>query len=141
MATQGSGRVLITSSIAATLPGAYQAIYNASKSFLQSFAEALPEELGDTGITVTSLMPGPTETNFFRRAGMAKDTAVGQMSKDEPADVARHFEALMTARNRVVAASLATKAQELAGKATPDRVKTFVPGVISKPRDMLAKRG
>ena len=70
MAARDEGRVLITSSIASTMPGSFQAVYNASKSFLQSFAEALQNELKDTGITITSLMPGPTATDFFRRADM-----------------------------------------------------------------------
>src|SRR6185312_1026803 len=76
MAARDEGRVLITSSIASTMPGSFQAVYNASKSFLQSFAEALQSELKDTGVTITSLMPGPTATDFFRRADML-DTKVG----------------------------------------------------------------
>src|SRR3954452_4516083 len=95
MAARNSGKVLITSSIASTMPGSYQAVYNASKSFLQSFAEALQNELKDTDITITSLMPGPTETNFFERADMM-DITVGQSAKDDPAQVAKQgFEALM----------------------------------------------
>src|SRR3954454_17283392 len=70
MVARGEGRLLFTSSIAATMPGAFQAVYNASKSFVQSFALALRNELKDTGITVTSLMPGPTDTEFFERADM-----------------------------------------------------------------------
>src|SRR5919199_2660674 len=70
MASRGEGRVLFTSSIASTMPGPFQAVYNASKSFVQSLAEALAEELKDTGVTVTSLMPGPTDTEFFGRADM-----------------------------------------------------------------------
>ena len=71
MAARDEGRVLITSSIASTMPGSFQAVYNASKSFLQSFAEALQNELKDTGVTITSLMPGPTETELLppRRHG------------------------------------------------------------------------
>ena len=77
------------------MPGTFQAVYNASKSFVQSFALALRKELEDTGVTVTSLMPGPTETEFFERADML-DTKVGAGEKDDPADVARDgFEALM----------------------------------------------
>ena len=76
LVARGQGRVLFTSSIASMMPGTYQAVYNASKSFVQSFAEALRAELKDTGVTVTALMPGPTETNFFHRAQM-DDTRVG----------------------------------------------------------------
>jgi short-subunit dehydrogenase len=88
MVERDEGRILFTSSIASTMPGSFQAVYNASKSFVQSFALALRNELKDTGITVTSLMPGPTETDFFERAGML-DTKVGAADKDDPADVAR----------------------------------------------------
>ena len=95
LVARGAGRVLFTSSIASMMPGTYQAVYNASKSFVQSFAEALRNELKDTGVTVTSLMPGPTDTNFFHRAEM-DDTRVGASSKDDPALVAKQgFEALM----------------------------------------------
>src|SRR3954447_18733336 len=65
MVARDEGRILFTSSIASTMPGTYQAVYNASKSFVQSFALALRDELRDTGVTVTSLMPGPTDTEFF----------------------------------------------------------------------------
>ncbi|MCS0638463.1 SDR family NAD(P)-dependent oxidoreductase [Streptomyces sp. LP05-1] len=117
------GRVLITSSIAATMPGSFQAVYNASKSFLQSFAQALQEELKDTSVTITSLMPGPTETNFFHRAGM-DDTRVGRQEKDSAARVAEEgFEALMRGREKLVAGSAKTKAQGIANRVLPDRLK------------------
>lgn len=69
MVERGYGRVLFTSSIAATMPGTFNAVYNASKAFIQSFAQAVRNELKDTRVTITALMPGPTETNFFHRAG------------------------------------------------------------------------
>jgi short-subunit dehydrogenase len=123
MAGRGEGRILFTSSIASTMPGTFSAVYNASKSFVQSFALALREELGDRGVTVTSLMPGPTETEFFERAGMT-DTKLGSSGKDDPADVARDgFEALMAGKERVVSASLKTKVQGRAGRLMPDSVK------------------
>jgi uncharacterized protein len=76
MVERDAGRILFTSSIASTMPGAYQAVYNASKSFVQSFAEAIRNELKETGVTITALMPGPTDTEFFERAEM-EDTKVG----------------------------------------------------------------
>src|SRR5918997_3908134 len=101
MAARGEGRVLFTSSVASTMPGPHQAVYNASKSFVQSFAEALAEELRDTGVTVTSLMPGPTDTEFFERGDML-DTRVGAGKKDDPADVARdEFYAQLNGDGRV----------------------------------------
>ena len=133
MVARGEGRVLLTSSIASTMPGAFQAVYNASKSFVQSFAEALQEELRDSPVTVTSLMPGPTETNFFPR-GDLMDTRVGQSSKDDAADVARQgFDALMKGERRVVAASLMTKVMEATNKVTPDSVKAFAHRLMAAP--------
>ena len=104
-ATCGSaerGRILITGSIAGFMPGTYQAVYNASKAFLDSFSFALRAELKDTGVTVTCLMPGATETEFFARADML-DTKVGQGKKDDAADVARTgFKAMMKGEGDVV---------------------------------------
>jgi short-subunit dehydrogenase len=133
MAARDEGRVLITSSIASTMPGSYQAVYNASKSFLQSFAEALQEELRDTGVTVTSLMPGPTETDFFHRADM-DDTRVGASEKDDPAQVAEQgFRALMSGERKVVAGSLSTKASGVANDVLPDAVKARVHRSMAEP--------
>jgi uncharacterized protein len=102
MVARGQGRILITSSIAALMPGSYQAIYNATKAFEHSFAFAIRNELKDTGVTVTALMPGPTETEFFRRGGL-EDTKVGQAKKDDPADVAKTgFDALMKGEGDVI---------------------------------------
>jgi short-subunit dehydrogenase len=117
MVERGAGRVLITSSIASTMPGSFQAVYNASKSFDQSFA------LKDTGVTVTSLMPGPTDTEFFERADML-DTKVGTGDKDDPADVARDgFEAMMAGDERVVSHSASTKLQGRSSRFIPDKAK------------------
>jgi uncharacterized protein len=133
MVERGEGRMLITSSIASTMPGTFQAVYNASKSFVQSFAEALREELKDTGVSVTSLMPGPTETEFFERADM-EDTRVGRSSKDDPAVVAEQaFEALMDGEQKVVAGSLKTKAQGLANRVLPDKVKAATHRQMAEP--------
>jgi len=123
MVRRGAGQVLFTSSIAATMPGTYQAVYNASKSFVQSFAEALRAELSDTGVSITALMPGPTDTNFFHRAEM-DDTRVGAGSKDDPAVVAEQgIEALFDGKEKVVAGSTKTKVQATASKVMPDRAK------------------
>lgn len=88
MVERGEGKVLITGSIAGHMAGAFQAVYNGSKAFIDSFAAALNEELRDTGVTVTCLKPGATETNFFHRAEL-DDTKVGQAEKDDPSDVAK----------------------------------------------------
>jgi short-subunit dehydrogenase len=123
MVERDAGRILITSSIASTMPGPFQAVYNASKSFVQSFALAIRNELKDTDVTVTSLMPGATETEFFERAEM-EDTEVGAGEKDDPAEVARQgFDALMADKERVVAGALKNKAQVAASRVLPDSVK------------------
>ena len=133
MVARDAGRILFTSSIASTMPGSFQAVYNASKSFVQSFALALRNELKDTGVTITSLMPGPTDTEFFERADML-DTRVGAGDKDDPADVARDgFEALMAGDERVVSASLSTKLQGRAGRFMPDKAKAAMHRRMAEP--------
>jgi short-subunit dehydrogenase len=103
MVNQGSGRILITGSIAGFMPGTYQAVYNGTKALLDSFSFALRAELKDTGVTVTCLMPGATETEFFERADMM-DTKVGTEKKQAADEVARlGFEAMMNGDGDVVA--------------------------------------
>jgi len=102
MRRQHDGRILITGSIAGFTPGSFQAVYNASKAFLNSFSFALRTELDDTGVSVTCLMPGATETEFFARAGML-DTKIGTSKKDDPQEVARvGFEAVMRGDGDIV---------------------------------------
>jgi short-subunit dehydrogenase len=134
MVRRNEGRVLITSSIASQMPGTYQAVYNASKSFLQSFAQAVRAELDDTGVEITSLMPGPTETNFFHRAEM-DDTKVGASdSKDDPAQVAKQgVDALLAGKEKVVAGSLSTRAQSVANDVLPDKVKAGAHRKMAEP--------
>jgi uncharacterized protein len=126
--------VLFTSSIASEMPGSYQPVYNASKSFIQSFAEALRDELRDSAITITALMPGPTDTNFFNRAKMT-ESLMGKGPKDDPAKVARQgFDALMRGNQKVVAASVLVKAMGMANRVLPDQVKAVGNRVMSMPR-------
>jgi short-subunit dehydrogenase len=102
MRARRSGRILIVGSIAGFMPGSFQAVYNGTKAFIDSFSFALRNELKDTGVTVTCLMPGATETEFFERADMM-DTKVGQSKKDDPADVAKTgFDAMMKGEGDVV---------------------------------------
>jgi short-subunit dehydrogenase len=115
------------------MPGTYQAVYNASKSFVQSFAEALNAELKDTGVTVTALMPGPTDTNFFHRAEM-DDTPVGDGKKDDPALVAEQaIRALLDGKQKVQAGSAKTKVQAAASKVMPDRAKAAMHAKMAEP--------
>jgi short-subunit dehydrogenase len=102
MRQRKAGRILITGSIAGFMPGTYQAVYNGTKAFLDSFAFALRAELKDSGVTVTCLMPGATETEFFERADML-DTKVGAGSKQAPNEVAKSgFDAMMKGEGDVV---------------------------------------
>jgi uncharacterized protein len=118
MRNRGEGRILIVGSIAGFMPGSFQAVYNGSKAFIDSFSFALRNELKDSGVTVTCLMPGPTETEFFERAGM-EDTKVGQSKKDDPADVARTgFDAMMKGEGDVVSGWM-NKLQTLIASVTP----------------------
>jgi short-subunit dehydrogenase len=102
MRERGSGRILITGASAAFMPDANLAVYNGTKAFIDSFSYALRAELEDSGVTVTCLMPGATETAFFERAGL-DETIVGQSEKDDPADVARDgFDAMMRGDSSIV---------------------------------------
>jgi short-subunit dehydrogenase len=103
MRQRGRGRILITGSIAGLMPGSFQAVYNGTKAFIDSFSFALRNELKDSGVTVTCLMPGATDTHFFERADML-DTKVGSDEKADPADVAREgYDAMKKGQDHVVA--------------------------------------
>jgi short-subunit dehydrogenase len=134
MVERGAGRVLITSSVAATMPGPYYATYAASKAFLQSFAQAIRFELKDTGVTVTALQPGPTDTEFFDRAGM-DDTKVADADKDDPATVARQgFEAMLAGEDHVIAGSSKNKLQVAGGKLLPEKARAGLHAAQTRPR-------
>lgn len=103
MRARGAGRILIVGSIAGFMPGTYQAVYNGTKALLDSFSFALRAELASSGVTVTCLMPGATETEFFERADML-DTKVGAGKKQPADEVARTgFDAMMRGEGDVVA--------------------------------------
>lgn len=122
MVQRNHGRVLFTSSIAADMPAPFEAVYGASKAFIQSFAEALRNELKDTNVTITALQPGATDTSFFSRAQM-EDAKVGTGKKDDPADVAQDaFDALMAGKDHVVAGSFRNRAQDTMAKLAPETV-------------------
>lgn len=133
MIERDSGRILITSSIASLTPGPYYATYAASKAFLRSFGEALRYELKDTGIGVTVLMPGPTDTQFFDRAGM-QDTKAAEGPKQDPAEVAREaFDALEKDKPRVVTGAK-NKLQAAASKVTPTQAGAAMQAKQTKPQ-------
>jgi short-subunit dehydrogenase len=121
MQARNEGRILITGSIAGLMPGSYQAVYNATKAYLDSFSYALREELRDTEVTVTVLMPGATETEFFERADML-DTKVGASEKADPAKVANDgWSAMMTGAGHIVS-GWDNKLRAAISHITPDSV-------------------
>jgi short-subunit dehydrogenase len=138
MRQRNAGKILITGSIAGFIPGSFQAVYNGTKAFLNSFSFALREELKGTAVTVTCLMPGATETEFFERAEMM-DTDIGTSKKDDPADVAKTgFKAMMSGEGDVVA-GLKNKVQAAVANVTPAPVlakqhrKMAEPGTAKDP--------
>jgi len=135
MVARGEGRILFTSSVASQMPGPFYTTYAASKSFVQSFALGLREELKDTGVTVTSLMPGPTATEFFDRAGM-DGTKVAEGPKDDPADVAKAgFAAMMSGDDHVVPGSWRNRLQTAAAGVLPDAMAAKVHRSMTEPPD------
>jgi short-subunit dehydrogenase len=133
MRSRGQGRILITGSIAGFIPGTYHAVYNGTKAFVDSFSFALRAELKDSGVTVTCLMPGATETDFFERADMC-DTQVGQSEKEDPADVARvGFDAMMRGDGDVVS-GWKNKLQTAVANVTPA-------GVLAEQHRAMAEPG
>lgn len=118
MRARGQGKILITGSIAGFMPGTYHAVYNGTKAFLDSFSFALRHELKGSGVTVTCLMPGATETEFFERADML-DTKVGQAKKDDPMNVARSGFAAMMRGDGEVVTGWRNKVEATLAKVTP----------------------
>lgn len=122
MRQRGQGRILITGSIAGFMPGSFQAVYNGTKAFIDSFAAALRNELKDSGVTVTCLMPGPTDTEFFARADMLDTQFAADAQGADPADVARvGFEAMMDGEADVVV-GFKNKLQTIMSKLTPSQM-------------------
>jgi uncharacterized protein len=133
MRKRGAGRILITGSIAGFIPGTYQAVYNGTKAFMDSFSFGLRAELKDSGVTVTCLMPGATDTEFFKRADML-DTKVGAGKKDDPADVAKlGFEAMMKGEGDVVS-GWKNKIQSAMATVTPS-------GILAEQHRKMAEPG
>jgi len=135
MLEQGTGRILFTSSIAGEMVAPREAVYAATKAFVLSFAHSIRYELRDTNITVTALQPGPTDTDFFHRAGM-DNTKVGSEGKSEsqPEDVAKQgIDALMLGKDHIYAASLTTKLEGMLANVTPGALKAAMHEKMAKP--------
>jgi short-subunit dehydrogenase len=135
MIERGAGNILITSSIAGEMVAPREAVYSATKAFGLSFAHSLRYELRDAGVNITALQPGPTDTDFFHRAGM-DDTQVGQEGKHEsqPDDVARQgIDALLAGKDHVYSASVKTKLEGMTANMTPGKVKGAMHEKMAKP--------
>jgi short-subunit dehydrogenase len=135
MVGRNEGKILFTSSIAGEMVAAREAVYAATKAFVLSFAHSLRYELRDSGITVTALQPGPTDTDFFHRAGM-DETQVGKEGKSEssPDDVGRQgIEALFDGKGHVYAASLKTKIEGKLANAVPGSLKGAMHENMARP--------
>jgi short-subunit dehydrogenase len=133
MVQRDHGRILLTSSVIARAPAPFQAIYGASKAFVQSFSQALRNELKDTGVSVTTLLPGPTETDFFERAELM-DTKVGAEEKDDPAQVAAQgFKGLMNGDGNVLGGALKSRTMGLGSNVIPDAAGAEFNRKLSEP--------
>jgi uncharacterized protein len=133
MRQAGAWRILITGSIAGFMPGTYQAVYNGTKAFLDSFSFALRHELKDSGVSVTCLMPGATETDFFERADMM-DTKIGQQKKDDAATVAQTgFDAMIKGKGDVVT-GWHNKLQSAIANVTPAGVLAAMHRSMAQPK-------
>jgi short-subunit dehydrogenase len=120
MVARKSGRILNLSSIASKMPGPWQSVYHATKAFVQSFTEAIRSELKDSGVTITALLPGATDTDFFNKAGMQESKIVQEEKLYDPADVAQDgYEALMKGEDMIVS-GLKNKMQVAMSNVTPD---------------------
>lgn len=138
MVSRNDGRILFVSSVAAQMPGPYLSVYAASKAFIQSFAQAIRFEMEDLGknVVITSLQPGPTDTEFFSRANM-DDTMVGESKKDDPAKVALDgFNALMKGKDHIVGGSIMNKVQATIGKIIPERFGAKAHSQQAKPNEL-----
>ncbi|SDY09819.1 SDR family NAD(P)-dependent oxidoreductase [Citreimonas salinaria] len=135
MRRRGEGRILITGSLAGEIPGSYQAVYNATKAYLDTLSWGVRNELGDSDVTVTCLMPGPTDTEFFHRADM-EDTNVGQSdSKSDPGMVARKGYAAMLKGASGVAPATMTKLQSALSGIVPDSVLARMHRQMAQPQE------
>lgn len=134
MVQRGSGKILNVSSIASKTPGPWQAVYHGTKAFVQSFTEAIRAEVKESGVTITALLPGVTDTDFFNKADMNDSKAV--QDKDamaEPADVAKDgYDALMRGDDMVVS-GFSNKIQVAMGAITPDATMAKITGKKQEP--------
>jgi short-subunit dehydrogenase len=134
MVRRDAGRIMITASVVADTAGPYQSTYNASKAFLTIFAAGVRRELSGSGVTITTLIPGPVETRFFARAGM-NDTVLGRMWKESPEVVARQaVSALMRGRATVIGGRAFIGGFAVLLAVLPSKARTELQALLSRPR-------
>jgi short-subunit dehydrogenase len=135
MVERGSGKILNVASIAGKIPGPYQAVYHGTKAFVHSFNEAVRAEIKDTPVTITSLLPGPTDTDFFRKADMLNSKAVQEGELADPADVAKDgYEAMIAGKDMVIS-GFKNKLQVAMGNIIPDSLLAEQTGKTQEPVD------
>lgn len=136
MVSRGEGKILNLSSIAGKIPGPWQAVYHGTKAFVQSFTEAIRSEVKDQGITVTALLPGVTDTDFFNKADMNSSKAVqDEDAKADPAQVAKDgYQALMEGKDMVVS-GFKNKVQIAMNAISSDEMAADRMGEMQKPED------
>ncbi|SFA52560.1 hypothetical protein SAMN04488511_11168 [Pedobacter suwonensis] len=135
MVARGSGKILNVASIAGKVPGPYQAVYHGTKAFVHSFNEAVRAEIKDIPVTITSLLPGPTDTDFFRKANMLDSKAVQEGELADPADVAKDGYEAMVAGKDMVISGFKNKLQVAMGNITPDSMLAEQTGKQQEPVD------
>lgn len=134
MVARNSGKILNLASIASTAPGPWQAVYHGTKAYVLSLTEAIREEVKDTEIVITALLPGVTDTDFFNKAGMQDSKIVQDKSAmADPAKVAKDgYDALMAGTDKVVS-GLKNKVQVAMGNVTPDTTLAHMMAEQQKP--------
>jgi short-subunit dehydrogenase len=135
MVARGNGKILNVASVAGKVPGPYQAVYHGTKAFVHSFNEAVRAEIKDTPVTITSLLPGPTDTDFFRKADMLDSKVVQEGELAAPADVAKDgYEAMIAGKDMVIS-GFKNKLQAAMGNITPDSILAEQTGKMQEPGD------
>jgi hypothetical protein len=135
MVARGEGKILNVASIASKMPGPYQAVYHGTKAFVQSWSEAIRSETKDTGVTITSLLPGATDTDFFHKANMEESKLIYEQKLSDPADVAKDgYEALMKGEDMIVS-GMKNKAQVAMSNVMPDSMVADRMKKMQEPRN------
>ena len=134
MVARGDGKILNLSSVASKIPGPWQSVYHGTKAFVQSFTEAVRSEIKDSGVTITALLPGATDTDFFHKADM-EDSKILESGMSDPADVAKDgYDALMAGDDKVIS-GFKNKAQVALSNLTPDHLVADMVNKQQEPKE------